>query len=398
LEFWKSLSGMLTVEFTSAVPEQTLGSITHAKIPLSHVVQKSDLTYQILIRRRDYRQLSNILRRQGDHLEIVRKRGVYWNLKSLFRRPVLLGVFLFLLLSAFYLPSKIFFVTVEGNATIPDRLILSAAEDCGIRFAASRKLVRSEKVKNALLSAVPQLQWAGVNTSGCTAVISVRERIEEEQPSETNIVSNLIADRDGYILSATITSGTAHVLPGEAVTKGQLLISGYTDCGICIRASRAEGEILAQTNRKIKAVMPERYVLPETIHKANYKISLLIGKKRINLWKDSRISDTGCGRMYEEYFVSLPGGFRLPIAICVDQYLDYETREAVIPEADVQIQLQEFSDNYLLRQLVAGQIVKKQQQLFFTDGLYKLESSYTCTEMIGKEQREQIGVINGKRN
>ena len=144
--------------------------------------------------------------------------------------------------------------------------------------------------------------------------------------------------------------------------------------------------------------MPERYVLPETIHKANYKISLLIGKKRINLWKDSRISDTGCGRMYEEYFVSLPGGFRLPIAICVDQYLDYETREAVIPEADVQIQLQEFSDNYLLRQLVAGQIVKKQQQLFFTDGLYKLESSYTCTEMIGKEQREQIGVINGKRN
>ena len=135
--------------------------------------------------------------------------------------------------------------------------------------------------------------------------------------------------------------------------------------------------------------MPEIFDFVERDSEVLYKFSLILGKKRINLWKDSRISDTGCGRMYEEYFVSLPGGFRLPIAICVDQYLDYETREAVIPEADVQIQLQEFSDNYLLRQLVAGQIVKKQQQLFFTDGLYKLESSYTCTEMIGKEQREK---------
>lgn len=398
MAFWKSLSGMLTVQFTSAVPEKTLDSITQAKIPLSHVVQKSELTYQIQINRRDYRQLVSILHRRGDRLEIVKKWGLYWMLEALFHHPVLLAVFLVLLASSFYLPSRIFFVTVEGNSRIPDKVILSAAEDCGIRFAASRKLVRSEKVKNALLSAVPQLQWAGVNTSGCTAVISVRERMEEEQHSDSKIVSNLIADRDGYILSTTITSGTPLVHPGETVTKGQLLISGYTDCGICIRASRAEGEVLAQTNRKIRAVMPKMYILPEADSKTHYKISFIIGKKRINLWKDSRISDVGCGRMYEEYFVSLPGGFSLPIAVCVDQYRCYQTQEAAISESDAQIQLQKFSDDYLLRQMLAGQITLKKQQLFTSDKLYELESSYTCTEMIGKEQREQIGVINGKGN
>ncbi len=398
MAFGKSISGTLIVEFTSAVPEKTLDALTQARIPLSHVVQKSELTYQMLIHRKDYPQLLGILRRQGNHVQIIRKRGLFWNLKAFAGHRILMATFLILILSSFYLPSRIFFVAVEGNGSIPDRLILSAAEDCGIRFGASRKLVRSEKVKNALLSAIPQLQWAGINTSGCSAIISVRERIAEGQTEPTNIVSNLIADRDGYVLSSTITSGTAHFLPGDTVTKGQLLISGYTDCGLCIRATRAKGEILAQTSRCLKAIMPAKYHLPGDICEMKYKISLLLGKKRINLWKDSRISDTGCGRMYEEYFVSLPGGFQLPIAICVDQYQYYEAPEAQVSKEHAQIFLQQFSEDYLTDQMIAGQIIQSDHRLIGSDDFYLLESDYICSEMIGIERREQIGVSNGKRN
>jgi len=398
LEFWKSLSGMLRVEFTSADPENAFDTITQANIPIAQVTQQDPLTYRIVIHRSDYRHLSALLLKKGDDLKIVKKRGVYWSVKQFLHRPVLVAVFTFLLLTSFYLPSRIFFITVEGNTAVPDRLILSAAEDCGIRFAASRKLVRSEKVKNALLSAVPQLQWAGVNTSGCRAVISVRERTEESPSQKEKIVSNLVAERDGFVLSTTITSGTAHVLPGQTVTKGQLLVSGYTDCGICIRAARAEGEILAQTNRKITAVMPENDYQTVSTPRKTRKVSLLIGKKRINLWKDSSIFKAGCGRMYEEYYVSLPGGFQLPVAVCIDQYTDYELREAKVSREDAKQQLQKFSDGYLTRQMIAGQFLQTQHDFSCSDGLYKLESSYICTEMIGREQREQIGVFNGKRN
>lgn len=42
-------------------------------------------------------------------------------------------------------------------------------------------------MKNALLSAIPELQWAGVNTYGCRAVISVRERtLPERKPEPEN--------------------------------------------------------------------------------------------------------------------------------------------------------------------------------------------------------------------
>ena len=102
--------------------------------------------------------------------------------------------------------------------------------------------------------------------------------------------------------------------------------------------------------------------------------------------------------MYEEYYVSLPGGFQLPLAIGVDQYREYEIQEVLASEEEAMEQLQIFSDRYLMDQLVAGQILGKQQVFSCDSSLYQLDSSYSCTEMIGRERREEIGEINGKRN
>ena len=398
MNFWKSLSGILTVEFTGAEPEKTLDAITQIPIPVFHVERKGELTCLMEIRRNDFAKTSAVFQKQGDSFRIVGKSGLYWPLRSFWGRPVLLILWVILVLSSVYLPSRIFFVTVEGNTGVPDRFILAAAEECGIRFGASRRNVRSEKVKNALLSSVPQLQWAGINTYGCRAVISVRERREPEAEPDPHVVTSLMADRDGYILSVTVTGGTAKVAPGEAVTKGQLLISGYTDCGIRLQASRARGEVLAQTNRNHTVVIPENRLIPEALPGRYAKISLLVGKKRINLWKDSRISDTGCGRMYEEYYFSLPGGFRLPMGISVDWHQLCQLEQIRITEEEAESRLRKFSEDSVTRELIAGQILRKQQQFSCRDGLYRLESSYVCTEIIGRERREQIGDINEQGN
>lgn len=395
----KSWMGMMTVEFTAGAPEVLLDALTQAGIPLFRVRPVTELTYRLLVRQRDFRELAGIVEHHGGALGRRFGIGFLRSMGVLVRRPVLVFTCLLLLASSVYLPSRVFFVEVEGNETVPARLILSAAEEQGIGFGSSRKDIRSERMKNALLAAVPQLQWAGINTSGCRAVLSVRERgSEEEILPEPNVVSHLVAHRDGYILSATVTKGTAHCAPGDAVTKGQLLVSGYTDCGICIRASRAEGEIYAQTNRNLRVCMPESYVRTGSAGPMRYGISLIFGKKRINLWKDSRISGVSCGRMYEEYYVSLPGGFLLPVAVCLDRYWEYRMQESVLPESAARQLLGEFSEGYLKQQMIAGRILRTREEFSLQEGNYRMESSSVCTEMIGKAQRDQIGVINGKRN
>ena len=64
------------------------------------------------------------------------------------------------------------------------RKILERAEYCGVHFGAKAGSVRSEQVKNRLLFEIPELRWAGVNTTGCTAVITVAERQSGEVPAE----------------------------------------------------------------------------------------------------------------------------------------------------------------------------------------------------------------------
>ena len=394
MTIWNFLAGTVEVEMTAAEPERALSTISQSGIALFGVRHEKELVCSFTIRRSDYARLAALCQKDGQSLAIVRKRGIFDSLAALRMRKMLIVGMGTLLFSAFFLPTRILFVRVEGNSRIPENRIIRAAEDSGICFGASRKNVRSEKVKNALLDAVPQLQWAGVNTSGCTAVISVRERAVSREEPESSGVSSIVADRDGYILSCTVTQGTAQVQPGQSVQNGQTLISGYTECGICIQATQAKGEIIAQTHRELTALAPVSCLQRTGSTGISRRLSLLLGKKRIFFWKGSGISDAGCGRMYKQYDLTLPGGFRLPVALCVDTYKHFDL-ENYASEAS---SLEEFAPRYLKSQMVAGQIQSGTQAVVRSGDVLLLRGSYVCTESIGKVKPEQIGETNGKTN
>lgn len=385
----------MEVELVSAQLQKTLVSLNASGVELYGFQQKDLLTGTFWIERPDFERVKWICEKENGKLRMIRRVGLYWIWQSICHRFVLvMGLLLVFLLTAL-VPSRVFFVKVEGNDMVPTRQILSAAEMCGIGFGASRRAVRSEKVKNALLSSVPQLQWAGINTSGCVATISVRERSRERKAEKSDGVSSIIADRDGYILSASASRGRLLVHPGETVQSGQVLISGYTDCGLVIRAQRAEGEVYAQTNRVLQLIMPSCYLEKQYTGGQKKKISLLIGKKRINLWKDSGISPTSCGRMYEEYYVTLPGDFCLPAALCIERYPEYVLQETKAEEKTLDAEVSAYAKEYLQQQMAAGKILRDSFTVNYQTERIFCEGSFVCQEMIGRVQMEQIGEANG---
>lgn len=398
MDLWNSLTGMVEVSITSAAPDAALRAITEKNIPIYQVKQISELTLSFRIHRKDYKILSALCDKRGETISRSRLWGIFWVLRSLVARPVLIVGIGLLLLLVLYLPSRVLFVQIEGNSIVSGNKIREAAQTAGICFGASRKDVRSEKMKNALLAELPQLQWAGINTFGCVAVISVRERTLPQPKPEGNQVSSIIAAEDGLVYSCTATRGTLLCSAGDMVRKGQILISGYTDCGLCIQATAAEGEIYARTNRRIEAVMPSEWTQKGEKTGSDKKISILLGKKRINLWKDSGNWDTSCGRIYKEYYITLPGGFQLPLGFSVESMACYETVMAEYPQPDAQRLLTEEARRDILSQTVAGSILTEAASVRKETGVYLLEGSYVCTEMIGRVQREQIGENYGKND
>ena len=394
----ESICGYIQVELTSANLPVLLERISASDIPMWNLIPIDDLTMRIHIPRNRHRKLAIICKRHGDTLKITARKGSYWALKGLLSRPVLIFGVLLLFFASLYLPSRVLFVTVEGNETIPSQLILEKAQDCGIRFWAQRREVRSERMKNALLEALPDLRWAGINTYGCTAVISVSERATQAEKQSESTVSSILASRDGVITAVTATQGNLLCREGQAVKVGDVLISGYQDCGIAIRAVRAEGEIFAQTNRDLQVLSPLEWSSRAGNRVGTRKYSLIFGKKRINLWKGSGISDASCVRMYEEYYITLPGGFRLPVGVGFERITVCDIAQLTYPEEEAAQLVNDFADAYLLQQMVAGSVTRKLTQTDCDGAVCRLTGNYFCVEMIGTLRHNEIGEYNGKDN
>jgi len=397
MNLWRSVAGSVEAELTTADPEGIFEILTDAGITLEKLQQTDVLTYGFSVSRKDCRKTAEICKKRGDSLSVQKKTGLYWYLKKQMNRPMFYGGILLLLL-IFWLPTRVLFISVDGNKDIPAKRILEAAESSGITFGASRKDVRSERVKNALLEEIPELQWIGINTSGCRAVISVREKQRIKEEAESDLPASIIAARDGYLISCTANKGTLMVAPGQTVQKGQILISAYTDCGFCIRTERAEGEVTAHTNREVEIISPVLQTEKLPAGKVKRKISLLFRKKRIFLWKDSGIWDGSCGRMYEEYYITLPGGFRLPAGLCVESFYPYEKAETECDPAATETALRIFGKEYLSGLMIAGRILGENVTVTQERECYRLTGEYTCLEMIGQRRQEQIGDLNGKNS
>jgi sporulation protein YqfD len=392
---FKSISGLMELELTSADPARTVQDLLQLGVQFYELSVANDLNVTFQIQKGDYAKIQQYAKKRGFTLEIKGKRGIYWSICSALRRPVLILGLILAFAVFWFVPGRIYLFEVQGNDTVPSRLILEAAADCGIRFGISSREVRSEKMKNALLARLPQLQWAGINTYGSRAVITVRERNQEEELDRTPGVSSIVADRDGIVISCTVSEGSPMVAPGQAVQKGQVLISGYTYCGLSIEATRAEGEVFARTMRNLTVKTASTPLGRTRKSIENVKYSLLIGKKRINFYKGSGISDGSCVKMYSKYVLTLPGGFSLPVVLIKESVTKWETEEAVPDKELVHAEMEQFAERYLRGQMIAGTIIRHQTS-YADEGEFTMTGQYECQEMIGRVRPEQIGVYNGK--
>lgn len=385
---WMWFLGHYRIRLTGAEPERSIRFLS-SRIQLQDVCRESDLSATFLISKRTLSFVRSSAQSRGDRIEVLEEQGLPVKLRGCIRFPLLSFCVMLLLLATILLPGRILFIQVVGNQAVPEDLILERAEQCGLSFWTSREALRSEQIKNRLLQALPELSWVGVNTRGCCAVISVRER-KPEPADEPSAPGNIIAVTDAVITSVTATVGKALCAPGDAVRRGQILISGFTDLGLCIHVERAEGEIYGLTRRENRVVLPAGTRIQEESGVVEKKYSLFIGKKRINFYSDSGILHTGCGKMTQIRYLRLPGGWTLPIGVITEVYTPALLRETRRWEPDAMQLLQEMSIRMLQQQMTAGRILKTKFTDTSSGQIISLSGVFECQEMIG---RRSNGII-----
>ena len=378
--------GFLTIRLTTPDPAYALSRLELAGITLFDILYLQDYELCLRIRRSQFPAFRRVAERLDFRWQIHGRHGAYWLLRGLTRRPVLLLGAILLCVLSIWLPTRVLFVQVQGNASVPAKQIVQIATECGIFFGAPTADIRPQLFKHALMNAMPQLQWAGVETKGCLVLITVREG---KQPMATpgRVVGSIVAERDGVVCDVTVLQGNALCRTGQTVKAGQTLISGYTDCGLSIRADRAMGDVYAYTERVLNAVTPLQWRRYGQIMATEKKYSLIIGKKRINFANSSGILGSTCAKIYTENYLTLPGGFRLPIGIATETYIQREAETDLLN--DGASQLTEFACLYLTQQMQAGCVLGGNCKITEENGFCRLEGTYSCREMIGRFRPEE---------
>lgn len=378
------------LQITHGAPEQILQKLTQAGITVYRIKSIDLLNIRLDVDKSGMDTAVLILEKYGAEYKILHMFGLYFFFGKMIKRPVLVIGILLLAVLVIYLPSRVLFVAVKGNETIPTRYILDKAESCGIAFGGKRKMIRNEKIKNALLSEIPELQWVGVNTYGCLVVISVEERTPNDPEEHVDYHTNLVATHDAVITEMSVLRGVALCKPGQAVRKGQVLISGYSDVGLCIRLTGAEGEIRGYTQRSLKVKTMTEYTTKVKQRNIKRRYSIFFGKKLINFDKGSGISGTFCDRMYTEYYLVLPGGLSLPVGIMEETTISYETEEVSDTDLTCYSWLEPTAEDYLSNQMIAGQIMRKDTQISLDGEICCLYGIYRCHELIGQIRYEEM--------
>lgn len=385
------------IEINTAAKAELLTAINEAGIHIWNVVSPNELVVQGTIRRRDQKSLCELLEKRCESMSSKERSGLYVQISSLCRRPILILTVVFIIFLSVFIPTRILFIQVEGNRIVPTNRIVECASNAGVSVGTLRRSIHSERIKNALLSSMPELQWAGVNTYGCVAKITVKENVSTNLTTPKQGPASIVSRCDGIIEAITVTRGTPLCSVGQAVTKNQTLVSAYTDCGSVIKSTRAEAEIVGITYHTVVAFSPlnsQKRAVDIAWRKC---YSLKIGKKLIKLYKDSGISDIRCAKISTEYPIKLPGGFLVPIALVQDEYVRSEFFEESLDPANSLDWLSAMIEQYHLSQMRAGDILQKKYSSNISADTLVISAEYLCREMIGMVREEETDFY-GKRN
>ncbi len=318
------LRGQVRVRAECAFPERVLNLCGAQDLSFWDLQWESPTAFTCRLSRRDWKTLREAGKKLDCTFDLVGLEGApYFLVRFRHRQALVLGLVscaLALFLGSFF----IWDFQVEGNETVPTERILRALEKNGVGLGTFGLSLDGENIRNHVLLDVPELSWIAVNVSGCRANVQVRERTPPPVMIDRREPCNLVARRAGLVRKVQTIGGVACVVPGSAVTKGQILISGVEDTDtVGARVLAGMGKVEARTWYDLTAAMPLTVLEKQYTGQEKTGVSLIFGSRRIKFFSNSSIDGAEYDKIPRRSPLNLLG-VPLPVTVVTETRRFYE--------------------------------------------------------------------------
>jgi len=284
------LKGYLLVSVDGYFLERFINMCIRNDVFIWDIHKMSSAKMRVKISVRAFRRIRPIALRTKSRVRIYRRRGLPFVVhKYRKRRGILIGLCLFAAMM-FYFSSFVSGVEITGNEHLETQVIEEYLAEFGV---SARRMIRNideHVVRDQMMTAIPELAWIGINIQGSKIFVDVQERnIIPERIPET-VPCNIVATRGGVVELMNIRSGFSIVNVGDAVSEGDLLVSGVFDSDVAgVRYVHSFGEVFARTWYEQTLEFPLNFEERVDTGRERNKRAIRFGNLQINLYISRRI-------------------------------------------------------------------------------------------------------------
>ncbi len=336
------------------------------------------------------RRLTSDCDARGIPFRILSKTGLPFVFLRLWKRP---GLFLGTLFALFLLVLSERFVweiRVVGNEVLGNEEVCEILERNGLFVGSYLRDLDVPRLENRILIDTDRISWISINLDGTVARVQVIEALKEDEKEKTT-PANLIAACDGQIEYMELFRGESAVSVGQAVKKGDLLVSGIMESErIGCRFTRAYGRVMARTERVLRIEAPLCY--SEKVYGDEKMLSATVDffDFSMKIFKSTGNTDSACDIIEKEKVPDFVEGHVLPLSVTtqVARFYTEERRERSYADASLaafsmlEEELSQLSGSV---QILSKNIVERMNET----GVI-LECTLVCVEDIAVQQEFEI--------
>ncbi len=403
LQVIRYLQGYLTIRVQGFSPERFMNLCSNHHLFLWNIVNYGDY-YTMNISLKNFYKLKGLTRKTGTRVVITGRYGLPFLSVRMWRRRIFLAGLLGSLAFWIWMSGFIWAVEIDGNYFVTTDVFQDFLNANGIRTGVKKGQIDIETLEESIREHFDIVTWTSARIDGTRLLIQVKENDlikMDEGKKETGINKentgmDLVAQKEGVIVSMVTRSGVPLVKAGAEIQKGDILVEGgvpiYNDDGTVKRYDYcvADADIMLQCIYSLAEDIDEKHEEKKYTGKEKKQPFLILGTRKI--------STPLLGRKFEKYDVieekhqlKLFKNYYLPVYIGSYLVREYEVEEEIYTKEQVKElfegKIQKFIETL---QEKGVQIIEKNVTIKRAFGTWKMDADFLAVEKTGVSQKTRL--------